>query len=157
MARSLRIERPGSWRTKSIGTGEWHLGGTTAMTVPATNVAVLNSGGSEYVSREVRTNYLPAYTESYGYGLDGNLTSDGRWTYTWDVENRLVAMAVDAPVGPQISLKFDYDANGRRIRKQVWPNATWTGNPTNDLRFVYGGWNLILHSQFFIHLLGAWT
>ena len=27
------------------------------------------------------------------YDLDGNLLSDGRWTYTWDGENRLVKMA----------------------------------------------------------------
>jgi YD repeat-containing protein len=30
--------------------------------------------------------------ESLGYDDDGNLTSDARWTYTWDAENRLIAM-----------------------------------------------------------------
>ncbi len=74
---------------------------------------------------------------------DGNLVSDGRWTYTWDGENRLVAMAARTGVGPQISLKFEYDAQGRRIRKQVWGNAAWSGSATNDLRFVYDGWNVI--------------
>ncbi len=74
---------------------------------------------------------------------DGNLVADGRWNYTWDGENRLVAMAARTGVGPQISLKFEYDAQGRRIRKQVWGNAAWSGSATNDLRFVYDGWNLI--------------
>ena len=58
-------------------------------------------------------------------------------------------MAANTAAGPQISLKFEYDWQGRRIRKQVWPNTSWSGNSTNDLRFVYDGWNLlaILDSQ----------
>ncbi len=104
-----------------------------------TNLAALDSVSATNIGNV----FLPQTPEAFSYDPDGNLTNDGRWSYTWDAENRLVAMAASAPVGPQISLKFDYDANGRRIRKQVWPNATWTGNPTNDLRFVYDGWNLI--------------
>ena len=87
------------------------------------------------------------------YDADGNLTNDGRWSYTWDAENRLVGMAANTAVGPTNSLRFTYDWQGRRIRKQVWPNATQTGNPTNDVAFLYdlpavasaegGGWNLV--------------
>lgn len=29
---------------------------------------------------------LPQTPESFGYDADGNLTNDGRWTYTWDEE-----------------------------------------------------------------------
>jgi len=28
--------------------------------------------------------FLAGTPEAFGYDLDGNLTSDGRWTYTWD-------------------------------------------------------------------------
>ena len=28
----------------------------------------------------------------FGYDADGNLTSDGRWTNTWNAENRLTQM-----------------------------------------------------------------
>ena len=28
--------------------------------------------------------------EVFSYDLDGNMTSDGRWNYTWDAENRLI-------------------------------------------------------------------
>ncbi|HEY5915492.1 MAG TPA: RHS repeat-associated core domain-containing protein, partial [Verrucomicrobiae bacterium] len=79
------------------------------------------------------------------YDADGNLTNDGRWYYTWDAENRLIRMATNTTVGPQISLTFEYDSKSRRIRKQVW----YSGSATNDLRFVYDGWNLIttLNSQ----------
>ncbi len=35
---------------------------------------------------------LKTEPEAFSFDLDGNLTSDGRWTYTWDAENRLIAM-----------------------------------------------------------------
>jgi hypothetical protein len=52
-------------------------------------------------------------------------------------------MAPRTLVGPQISLKFEYDSNGRRIRKHVWNNTTWNGTPALDQKFIYDGWNLI--------------
>jgi hypothetical protein len=38
-------------------------------------------GGQQTTSGSV---WVPQTPESYGYDADGNLTSDGRWTYTWD-------------------------------------------------------------------------
>ena len=73
----------------------------------------------------------------------GNLVNDGTWTLTWDGENRLVKLAAGTGTGPQISLQFDYDHQGRRIRQRVWNNPTWSGSPTNDVRYVYDGWNLL--------------
>ena len=40
-------------------------------------------------------------------------------------------------------LKFQYDGQGRRIRKQVWNNTQGTGAPASDELFVYDGWNLL--------------
>jgi RHS repeat-associated protein len=67
-------------------------------------------------------------------------------------------MAARTSVGPQISLRFDYDWKSRRIRKQVWANTTWTGSATNDQRFAYDGWNLagILTSSFTLQASFAW-
>jgi RHS repeat-associated protein len=87
--------------------------------------------------------WVPRTPEAFGYDSDGNLTNDGRWAYTWDAENRLRIMVPNTAIGLQSKLAFDYDARGRRIRKQVWNNPAGTGSPTNDLRFVYDGWNLI--------------
>ena len=44
--------------------------------------------------------------ERFTYDLDGNQTSDGRWTNTWDGENRLINMTslTSAPAGSQYSL-----------------------------------------------------
>ena len=95
--------------------------------------------------------------EVFQYDTDGNLIQDARWSYGWDAENRLVAMVSSgAPslpagqAGPKQLLQFDYDWQGRRIRKQVWNNPAGHGNPDLDQRFLYdlsagqaGGWNLI--------------
>lgn len=48
------------------------------------------------------------------YDPNGNLTSDGAITHTWDARNRLVAMT-----GPGVSASFVYDAFNRRISKTV--------------------------------------
>jgi len=87
--------------------------------------------------------FVPKTQEIFYHDADGNLTNDGRWTYTWDAENRLVKLTPNTAVGPQISLKFEYDWQSRRIRKQVWPNTNWSGTPTNDVKFLYEGWNLL--------------
>jgi RHS repeat-associated protein len=73
------------------------------------------------------------------------LTQDGRWSYVWDSENRLISMTMVAP-GPdgfQRQLQFAYDDQGRRIQKTT---GTWNGyqlTPQSTNRFVYDGWNLI--------------
>jgi RHS repeat-associated protein len=95
--------------------------------------------------------YVPPATESFGYDLDGNLTTDGRWQYTWDGENRLVQMIANpniaVPAGAKLKLVFEYDAKGRRIWKQIytWNTGTSSYNSTAavDLKFLYDGWNLL--------------
>jgi RHS repeat-associated protein len=87
--------------------------------------------------------FVPKNQELFYYDLDGNLTQDGRWIYAWDAENRLISLTPSTSVGPQISLKFEYDWQGRRIHKQVWDGANWNGSITNDVKFVYDGWNLV--------------
>jgi RHS repeat-associated protein len=87
--------------------------------------------------------YVPQTPEAFSYDADGNLTGDGRWTYSWDAENRLTRMVAATGNGPQQRLDFTYDPMGRRIRKQVWNNTTGTGTAATDLKFIYEAWNLI--------------
>src|SRR5437667_4113311 len=82
--------------------------------------------------------------------LDGNLTNDGRWTYTWDGENRLMNMTSlsSAPAASKFKLDFAYDYVGRRIQKIV---STWNGSAyvaQFETRFVYDGWNLLAEYHF---------
>jgi RHS repeat-associated protein len=113
-----------------------------ALWVTLTNIAALASNPDK-VAKTIGHQFLPYSQEQFSYDADGNLTQDGHWIYGWDAENRLVSLTPSTSYAPQVSLKFEYDSQGRRIRKQVWPNTTWSGNATNDLRFVYDGWNLL--------------
>jgi len=88
--------------------------------------------------------FVPPSTEAFTHDADGDLTADGRWTYSWDGENRLVQMIhdSDSPTGARQQLVFEYDHHGRRIRKQFYTyNNGW--QEQTDTVFLYGGWNLI--------------
>jgi RHS repeat-associated protein len=104
--------------------------------------------------------FVPKTSEAYTYDLDGNLTQDGRWDYTWDAENRLARMVSRSspPSGSEKRLEFVYDHLGRRIGKKVWNNTSGSGSPALEQKFVYDGWNLvgILNSSFQLQSSFVW-
>jgi RHS repeat-associated protein len=87
--------------------------------------------------------FVPKTDENFGFDLDGNTTNDGRWTFTWDGENRLIRMVANTAAGPQQRLDFEYDWKGRRISKKLWNNTAGSGSPAVDQRFQYDDWNLL--------------
>ena len=86
------------------------------------------------------TNSLNQYTAVNAvvptYDADGNMLTNGVWSYTWNGENRLIK-AENATSG--MKLEFDYDYMGRRIYKKVYENNTLV----KHLKFVYDGYKLI--------------
>ncbi len=60
------------------------------------------------------------------HDLNGNLTSDGSTTYTWDSRNRLSSLSATG-----MTASFQYDAVGRRLGKTV--NGTTTAVLHNGL------------------------
>jgi RHS repeat-associated protein len=105
--------------------------------------------------------YAPASISSITYDHDGNLLSDGRWTYRWDCENRLISVqsaGSQIVVGtitqniPSLYITFSYDGRSRRIGKVVrtaahnaspYSPSPMTWPVTLDERYVYDGWNLV--------------
>lgn len=131
---SSGVTRQGDYYYKNVSapsTPLWH-----ALTASS------NLGGNS-----TRYAYLAATPESFTYDLDGNVTDDGRWHYTWDAENRLTSMetslaAQAAGVTRQL-ITINYDYLGRRVRKMV---ANWNGSTyvlTLDRKFIYNSWNLV--------------
>jgi RHS repeat-associated protein len=104
-------------------------------------------GGEDAVTEQSGSIYLPKTPEILVYDLDGNLTSDGRWAYTWDAENRLVSMESISSVPAAIKrrLEFIYDYDGRRIQKKryVWNSSTSLYEASITTKFVYDGWNIV--------------
>jgi RHS repeat-associated protein len=92
--------------------------------------------GGEYLAQNPETNL---------YDLDGNQTSDGRFNYTWDGENRLISAIslTNAPIASMSSNLYTYDYMGRRIQKVVATNSGsgWVVSYIN--KFVYDGWNVV--------------
>ena len=111
-----------------------------------TNLAVMNNGSNPDILTNANGNvFLPQTPESFSYDLDGNLTQDGRWQYTWDAENRLVSMQCLSSLPPAAKLKLDflYDDQSRRTQKLVSTNSGsgYVVQVTN--RFAYDGWSVI--------------
>jgi RHS repeat-associated protein len=98
---------------------------------------------------EVRTAFVPKTPEVFTYDLDGNLTSDERFTYTWDAEKRLVSVEALAnlPAGAKTKAQYSYDGFSRRISKKAWrwidagsgsqPSAVFV----KEDAFTLGNWN----------------
>lgn len=105
------------------------------------------AGGEDAVTEKGGRAFVPAATESFSFDDDGNLLSDGRWTYAWDAENRLVSMEAhpNVPAEAKLKLEFSYDAIGRRIQKKVyqWNSSTSVYEIVSTVKFVYDGWNLV--------------
>ncbi|HEY5915661.1 MAG TPA: RHS repeat-associated core domain-containing protein [Verrucomicrobiae bacterium] len=87
--------------------------------------------------------FVPQTPESFGYDADGNLMSDGRWSYALDAENRLVKVESlpNAPTGSKRRLEFTYDHQSRRIKSKI--TNLDTGVVTSENKFLYDGWNLL--------------
>ena len=94
------------------------------------------SDSSNSVTHSYTANALNQYTQitngglrTLVYDLDGNLTNDGVFAYSWDSENRMIAAVNGSTVA-----QYSYDYMSRRYRKIV-------SGVTNN--FVYDGWNLV--------------
>jgi RHS repeat-associated protein len=101
-----------------------------------------------YISDSEREVFVPETPEEFDYDDDGNLTQDGRWDYVWNAENRLVRMETRSDLVatlPRQRLDFTYDADGRRIRKEVsdWDDGSSQFQPTSATRYIYNEWNLL--------------
>jgi len=107
------------------------------------NVDVSLGAGEVVPDRKL---YLPPQAENYSHDLDGNMTGDGRWAYTWDGENRLTSASTTSSAYtagvPGRKVEYTYDWMGRMIRR-----VGYSGNPstpawtlTDDTRFAYDGW-----------------
>jgi YD repeat-containing protein len=108
------------------------------------NIDLSVSGGGSITNRKA---YVPPQAEGFGHDADGNLTTDGRWEYGWDAENRLVEVRSREQAYtngiPRERVRFDYDAAGRVLerRQHVWSGGGWSTNRVT--RYLYDGWQCI--------------
>ncbi|HCS92385.1 MAG TPA: hypothetical protein DIW77_20710, partial [Chromatiaceae bacterium] len=72
--------------------------------------------------------------EDWGHDDNGNRIYDGKRSYVYDHENRLIGVTYEAPAGDLVS-EYRYDALGRRVFKQTDITAAY--GPTTVTRYAY--------------------
>ena len=134
--------------------GAWYAGSQTGD----------NSSGPAWVSNSLKVSkpsaippfevtltgnsYMPPASEAMTYDYDGNLLTDGRWSYSWDAENRLVQVETNAIASaagvPSVRVNYAYDAKGRRIQRVLTLNpGASSAQVVEDLRYLWQGWSLL--------------
>ncbi|MEO7101423.1 MAG: RHS repeat-associated core domain-containing protein, partial [Luteolibacter sp.] len=122
---------------------------TTEGNLQSTRLAAANSATGKLVTTTLSLNgtssavktWVPKASVTPTYDNDGNLTNDGRWSYIWDGENRLVGMTpITANRAPNVALEFAYDYMGRRIGKKVVDN-TQGSTKLLIVSYAYDHWN----------------
>lgn len=106
---------------------------------------------SDGSSSQQLLSFVSKTPEVMAYDADGNLTSDGRWDYAFDAENRLVSVQTHTSLSPSPlpnsdarRVEFTYDYLGRRVQKIVrsgYNGSTFATAATT--RYIYDGWNLL--------------
>ena len=69
---------------------------------------------------------------SLTYDANGNLTSDGTNTYTWNARNQLVAISGPVPAS------FQYDPFGRRVSKTIGGTTQYLYDGANPVQEISG-------------------
>jgi RHS repeat-associated protein len=78
------------------------------------------------------------------YDMDGNMLTNGVWSYIWDAENRLTAVYSNNT----LLVSNVYDHQSRRIAKNVFEITQSGTNAIRQFSFVYDAWNLIQEKLF---------
>jgi RHS repeat-associated protein len=107
--------------------------------------------GWSYTSNELNQytqESVPGGADTYSYDDDGNLTAIARQSapgvaYTYDAENRLIAVAPPTPVAGDKKTEYLCDYMGRRVQKKIstYTDGAWVQETKKQ--YVYDGWNLI--------------
>jgi len=101
-----------------------------------TNITVVSGGTSVSGHR-----FVAQTPESFSYDLDGNLTSDGRWSYTWNAENRRSLIESGTGVLPVARMReqWTYLPDGRWIERIVSTNNGSAYYAAYTNRYVWDG------------------
>ena len=114
--------------------------------------AVVNPAGTneaDIVQSVTGKVYVAQSPEAFTYDDDGNMLSDGRFTYTWDGENRLTSIetseAAASTGASRVKVEYSYDHRSRRIGKVISHGGaeaqSW--EVAESRSFLYDGWNMI--------------
>ena len=115
-----------------------------------------NAVTNSYTANNLNQYTSAAVSTNLAYDADGNMTSDGTFSYSYDAENRLVSVTSAMETNGAIRVLNAYDHRNRRIRKTVQrlhsaiapppspPIETREWNAVETHTFVWDGNNIVL-------------
>ena len=108
-----------------------------------------NAVTNSYTANNLNQYTSVAASTNLAYDADGNLTSDGHFSYSYDAENRLIAAYPLLPVVGSLAVVNRYDHKHRRVQKIVkqYDGATWETVETHT--FIWDGNNIVLEKIVF--------
>ncbi len=93
---SVCVNKHAAWRKGSFFHGLVEAQNAAAPAYHEARIDAVKPGGApdgkDIASTETGHVFLAKTPEVFSHDDDGNLTGDGRWIYTWNGENRLIAM-----------------------------------------------------------------
>ena len=83
--------------------------------------------------------YVAKTPQAFTYDDDGNMLTNGEWTYTWNGENRMVQAVKDNTT----KIEFKYDYMGRRFEKKkyTWVSNAWQLDTVE--KYVWNSYNIV--------------
>ena len=138
---TVTVNNAGTYRKGPYFRKELSVDNSSAAVWPGiTNVAVIagaGTNGADIVSTKTGNVLVPQTPESFTYDADGNTTSDGRFTYTWDAENRLIATEslTTAPASSRVRQEWIHLPDGRWAQRVIstWDGSAYVPQATNRL------------------------
>ncbi len=103
------------------------------------------TNGTDALAEETGHVFQPTNAVSLQYDDDGNLLSDGRWSMTWDAENRVIKKE-SVPTVPQVAqrrLEYAIDSIGRRVRVQVSAGGSGAWAPLSAQKYIVSGFEIL--------------
>ncbi len=88
----------------------------------------------DVVATASRSGSVDKTPKFFTYDDDGNMLTNGDWTYAWNGENRLIQAT---NLTNNTNLEFAYDYKGRRIYKKVYTGTTGNWTLSASKKFVY--------------------
>ncbi len=96
-----------------------------------TNAASFGSDAYQYTSSKIHA-VTQIGTRAFSYDNNGNMTTDGNRTMTYDAENQLTAVAMTNGV----TATYDYDFTGSRVKKAVTRTDTYNATTTSTTEYL---------------------
>ncbi len=130
-------ERP-VWRSGSYFYGGDSADNTASSVYKDLEIyAAINPSGTntpDTVYATTGTVFIARTPESFAYDADGNMTSDGRFHYFWNGENRLICAS-----NAEYVVTYAYDHRGRMVRKEI----SHRGTEARRFEYLWDDWNII--------------